>query len=113
MQKGFDEQHIESVLHNIGLSLKHQSPQFGLGLLFNSTPLWNHEDDTYEDNFKTAELELLKQKIMALDHEKRTKIYENGLKLEEAQRLYQMLIYYPVSRLQMSRKLLNWNPSKW
>ncbi|XP_023305859.2 presequence protease, mitochondrial [Lucilia cuprina] len=134
MEKGFDKQHIESVLHNIELSLKHQSPQFGLGLLFNSTPLWNHEgdvvenlrvsnmisqfrsqlqqdphylqkkvgqyfannthrltltmspDDTYEDNFKTAELELLKQKIMSLDHEKRTKIYENGLKLEEAQK---------------------------
>uniref|UniRef100_A0A1I8NNH5 Presequence protease, mitochondrial n=1 Tax=Stomoxys calcitrans TaxID=35570 RepID=A0A1I8NNH5_STOCA len=134
IDKGFDGKHIESVLHNIELSLKHQSPQFGLGLLFNSTPLWNHEgdvvqnlrvsemlsnfrsklqqdpqylqkkmshyfannthrltltmspDDTYEHNFKTAELELLQKKIVALDHEKRSKIYENGLKLEEAQK---------------------------
>ncbi|TMW45620.1 hypothetical protein DOY81_009302 [Sarcophaga bullata] len=134
IEKGFDLKHIESVLHNIELSLKHQSPQFGLGLLFNSTPLWNHEgdvvenlrvsnmisqfrtklqqdpkylqkktaqyfannthrltltmspDDTYEDNFKAAELELIKQKIISLDHEKRNQIYENGLKLEEAQK---------------------------
>ena len=134
IEKGFDSKHVESVLHNIELSLKHQSPQFGLGLLFNSTPLWNHEgdvvenlrvsnmisqfrtklqqdpqylqkktsqyfannthrltltmspDDTYEDNFKAAELELIKQKIISLDHEKRNQIYENGLKLEEAQK---------------------------
>ncbi|XP_055916539.1 presequence protease, mitochondrial [Eupeodes corollae] len=48
VQNGFESDHIESILHNIELSLRHQSPQFGLGLLFNSTPLWNHEGDIVE-----------------------------------------------------------------
>ncbi|XP_004535831.1 presequence protease, mitochondrial [Ceratitis capitata] len=134
ISEGFDSSHVESVLHNIELLLKHQSPQFGMGLLFNSTPLWNHDgdvvsnlrlsnmianfrhnlledpkylqrkveqyfatnthrltltmspDDHYEDNFRTAELDLLKQKIMSLDDIKRKEIYENGIKLEQAQK---------------------------
>ncbi|XP_067633018.1 presequence protease, mitochondrial [Eurosta solidaginis] len=134
IDEGFEPSHVESVLHNIELLLKHQSPQFGMGLLFNSTPLWNHDgdvvsslrvsnmitnfrhnltkdakylqrkveqyfatnthrltltmspDDHYEDNFKTAELDLLKQKIMALDETKRKEVFENGIKLEEAQK---------------------------
>lgn len=134
IEKGFDEKHIESILHNYELGLKHQTPQFGINLLFQSTSLWNHNgdivdnlrvnemiqnfrtqlqkdpqllqkkitecftnnthkltltmspDDMYEENFKAAELNLLKQKMIGLDHEKRTEIYENGLKLEEAQK---------------------------
>ncbi|KAL5286536.1 PITRM1.2 family protein [Megaselia abdita] len=42
---GFESDHIESVLHNIELSLKHQSPSFGMRLLFNCTSLWNHDGD--------------------------------------------------------------------
>lgn len=41
-EKGFDKDHIESVLHGFELSIKHQSPKFGLNLLFNLMPLWNH-----------------------------------------------------------------------
>ncbi|KAM3955772.1 presequence protease, mitochondrial [Aphomia sociella] len=40
--KGFDKDHIESVLHGFELSIKHQSPKFGLNVLFNLMPLWNH-----------------------------------------------------------------------
>lgn len=40
--KGFEKEHIESVLHGFELSIKHQSPKFGLNLLFNLMPLWNH-----------------------------------------------------------------------
>lgn len=40
--KGFEKDHIESVLHGFELSIKHQSPKFGLNLLFNLMPLWNH-----------------------------------------------------------------------
>lgn len=45
---GFDADHVNSVLNNIELSLKHQSPKFGLGLLFNITPIWNHNGDIVE-----------------------------------------------------------------
>lgn len=40
--KGFEKSHIESVLHGFELSIKHQSPKFGLNVLFNLMPLWNH-----------------------------------------------------------------------
>lgn len=39
---GFKKDHIESVLHGFELSIKHQSPKFGLNVLFNIMPLWNH-----------------------------------------------------------------------
>lgn len=39
---GFDKDHIESVLHGFELSIKHQSPKFGLNLIFNLMPVWNH-----------------------------------------------------------------------
>ncbi|XP_047541539.1 presequence protease, mitochondrial [Vanessa atalanta] len=40
--KGFEKNHIESVLHGFELAIKHQSPKFGLNLLFSLMPLWNH-----------------------------------------------------------------------
>lgn len=134
IKEGFEPQHIESVLHNLELSLKHQSPHFGNALLFNSTSLWNHDgdvvrnlrvsemiatlrcrlrenknyfqqkiehyfinnkhkltltmspDELYEDNFKQAEAEMLKQKVDALDSKKLETIYQNGIKLEAAQK---------------------------
>lgn len=44
IEQGFDRSHLDSVLHNIELMMKHQTPKFGLGLLFNLTALWNHGD---------------------------------------------------------------------
>ncbi|XP_068621806.1 presequence protease, mitochondrial [Battus philenor] len=41
-EKGFEKDHIESVLHGFELAIKHHSPKFGLNLLFNLMPLWNH-----------------------------------------------------------------------
>ncbi|XP_015602096.1 presequence protease, mitochondrial [Cephus cinctus] len=40
--EGFEKDHVEAVLHGIELDVKHQSSNFGLNLLFNLTPLWNH-----------------------------------------------------------------------
>lgn len=45
IEKGFEKNHLESVLHHIELHMKHQSTKFGLGMLFNLTPLWNHNGD--------------------------------------------------------------------
>ncbi|GBP87245.1 Presequence protease, mitochondrial [Eumeta japonica] len=41
-EKGLDKDHVESVLNGFELSIKHQSPKFGLKVLFNLMPLWNH-----------------------------------------------------------------------
>ncbi|XP_034654280.1 presequence protease, mitochondrial-like isoform X2 [Drosophila subobscura] len=134
IEEGFESQHVESILHNIELSLKHQSSHFGKALLFNSTALWNHDgdvvgnlrvsdmiarlrtclkqnknyfqeklktyfennlhkltltmspDELYEENFKQAELEMLKHKTDVLDNEKLEEIYQNGLKLDASQK---------------------------
>lgn len=45
IEKGFDDKHIASVLHSYELSIKHESSNFGLNLLFSVTPLWNHYGD--------------------------------------------------------------------
>lgn len=43
IDEGFDEKHIESVLHRYELSIKHESANFGMNLLFGIIPVWNHD----------------------------------------------------------------------
>lgn len=134
IENGFESQHVESILHSLELSLKHQSPHFGNALLFNSTALWNNNGDIvgnlrvsemitslrtslsqnkryfqekiqqyfannthrltltmspdalYQENFKQAEAEMLRQIINALDKENLQNIYQNGLELDVFQK---------------------------
>ncbi|XP_033114780.1 presequence protease, mitochondrial-like [Anneissia japonica] len=43
--EGFDDKRIEAILHKIELSQKHQTTNFGLGLLMALLSCWNHEAD--------------------------------------------------------------------
>ena len=45
MNEGFEKNQIDAVLHGIELQVKHQTSKFGLNLLFNVLPLWNHDGD--------------------------------------------------------------------
>ncbi|XP_044265991.1 presequence protease, mitochondrial [Tribolium madens] len=45
VNNGFDEKHIESVLHRYELSIKHETSNFGLNLIVGLTPTWNHNGD--------------------------------------------------------------------
>jgi Zn-dependent M16 (insulinase) family peptidase len=45
IEEGFDDKNIQGILHNIELNVKHQTPRFGLGILFGLNPVWNHEGD--------------------------------------------------------------------
>lgn len=45
IEKGFDTDHVNSVLNSYELSLKHQSAKFGLNLLFTLTAALNHDAD--------------------------------------------------------------------
>ncbi|XP_046428314.1 presequence protease, mitochondrial [Neodiprion fabricii] len=45
VNNGFEQSHVEAVLHGIELNIKHQTSNFGLNLLLSMTPLWNHEGD--------------------------------------------------------------------
>ncbi|KAG6444295.1 hypothetical protein O3G_MSEX003376 [Manduca sexta] len=63
-EKGFEKEHIESVLHGFELSIKHQSPKFGLNLLFNLMPLWNHNGPILNALKVNQLLEQLKTNLM-------------------------------------------------
>lgn len=42
---GFDQKHVESVLHQYELGLKHEASNFGLRLFFGIMPTWNHNGE--------------------------------------------------------------------
>lgn len=63
VERGFDEQHINSVIHSLELSMKHQTTKFGLGLLFSLTPLMNHNGDVIQAVNLTDQIEKLKKNI--------------------------------------------------
>lgn len=42
ISNGFEQNHIESVLHSYEISIKHETSNFGLALLFGLTPILNH-----------------------------------------------------------------------
>ncbi|XP_052861714.1 presequence protease, mitochondrial [Anopheles cruzii] len=65
IENGFERAHIESVLHNIELTMKHQTTRFGLGLLFNLTPLWNHDGDLIQAMNVSEAVRTLRQNIDA------------------------------------------------
>lgn len=48
IEKGFEKKHFESVMHVLELQMRHQTTKFGLGLLFNMTPILNHDADVVE-----------------------------------------------------------------
>ncbi|XP_015189441.1 PREDICTED: presequence protease, mitochondrial [Polistes dominula] len=45
IEEGFEQNQIEVVLHGVELGVKHQSSNFGLGILFKIMSLWNHDCD--------------------------------------------------------------------
>lgn len=65
IEKGFDEHHINSVIHSLELNMKHQTTKFGLGLLFSLTPLMNHNGDVIQAVNLTQQIEKLKSNIRA------------------------------------------------
>lgn len=68
IEQGFEEKHINTVIHNLELSMKHQTTKFGLGLLFNLTPLMNHDGDVIHACDVTKQIETLKSNIRSNPH---------------------------------------------
>ncbi|KAI5262151.1 Presequence Protease [Manis pentadactyla] len=48
IQKGFEDDRIEALLHKIELQMKHQSVSFGLTLMSYIASCWNHDGDPVE-----------------------------------------------------------------
>lgn len=60
---GFDPEHVDSVINNFELSLKHQSARFGLSFLFNLTAALNHEADIIKSLHIDKTLQKIKSNI--------------------------------------------------
>lgn len=63
IQNGFDKDHVQSILNSIELGIKHQTPQFGLHMLFGLTPAWNHDTDVLNSLDIGKQFEQLKQNL--------------------------------------------------
>lgn len=63
IEEGFDKKNLEGILHSIELNLKHQTSNFGLGLLFSVAPIWNHEGDVINYLKVESHIGEIKQKI--------------------------------------------------
>uniref|UniRef100_A0A8C9XNJ0 Presequence protease, mitochondrial n=1 Tax=Sander lucioperca TaxID=283035 RepID=A0A8C9XNJ0_SANLU len=48
IEKGFEEERIEALLHKLEIQIKHQSTNFGLSLASYIASLWNHDGDPVE-----------------------------------------------------------------
>ncbi|XP_069314745.1 presequence protease, mitochondrial isoform X3 [Eulemur rufifrons] len=48
VEKGFEDDRIEAVLHKLEIQMKHQSPSFGLALTSYIASCWNHDGDPVE-----------------------------------------------------------------
>ncbi|XP_050535717.1 presequence protease, mitochondrial [Daktulosphaira vitifoliae] len=48
IKNGFDQRDIENILHSVELSMRHQSSNFGLNLLYGLLPVWNHEGNVVD-----------------------------------------------------------------
>ncbi|RZC31870.1 presequence protease, mitochondrial [Asbolus verrucosus] len=65
---GFDEKHIESVLHRYELAIKHESANFGLHLLFGIIPTWNHNGNILSSLQINSLIEKLKKEMKQDNH---------------------------------------------
>lgn len=63
VQQGFEMDRVEAILHEIELQVKHQTSNFGLSLLFNIIPLWNHDGDIIQSLKINQAMSSLKSKL--------------------------------------------------
>lgn len=74
--EGFDAEHVNSVINNFELSLKHQSARFGLSLLFNLTAALNHDADIVQSLHFDETLKKIRTKINGDPQYLQTKVKE-------------------------------------
>lgn len=133
-EEGFADERVQAVLHLIEISVKHQSSNFGVNLLMNINPMFNHDgdvvtalhvnskisklrenmaknpnylkekikqyfvdnshrlilvmkpSDTYAEQLKQSEKQLLSEFVSKLSDTEKQAIYDNGLKLQAMQK---------------------------
>lgn len=64
IQEGFDNRDIDNILHSVELSIKHQTSNFGLQLLYGTLPIWNHDGDVLDSICVSEKIEEFKKKLI-------------------------------------------------
>uniref|UniRef100_A0A2P2HYL1 Presequence protease, mitochondrial n=3 Tax=Hirondellea gigas TaxID=1518452 RepID=A0A2P2HYL1_9CRUS len=62
-KEGFPQERIDAVLHTIELGLKHQTPNFGIGLAMNLAPFWNQDGNPIESLKVNESVDKLKKSL--------------------------------------------------
>ncbi|XP_064646562.1 presequence protease, mitochondrial-like isoform X1 [Lineus longissimus] len=63
VQNGIEQERIDALMHKIELSMKHQTPKFGLNLIVGLAGAWNHDGDPAETLQINKLLERFKQNM--------------------------------------------------
>lgn len=62
-REGFPAERVEAVLHSIELAVKHQTSNFGLSMIMNLSPPWNHGSDPIELLYINAKVERFRKQL--------------------------------------------------
>ncbi|XP_050438210.1 presequence protease, mitochondrial-like [Adelges cooleyi] len=63
IENGFDNRDIENILHSVELSMRHQTSNFGLNLLYGILPVWNHEGNIINTMNVSEKIEIFRKNM--------------------------------------------------
>lgn len=63
IKEGFDRQDIDNILHSVELSMRHQTSNFGLQLLYGILPIWNHDGNILDSMCVGEKIKEFKKKL--------------------------------------------------
>lgn len=63
IEEGFDNRDIDNILHSVELSMRHQTSNFGLQLLYGTLPIWNHDGNILDSMCVSDKIEEFKKKL--------------------------------------------------
>lgn len=63
IKEGFDKRDIDNILHSVELSMRHQTSNFGLHLLYGILPIWNHDGNITDSMCVSEKIEKFKEKL--------------------------------------------------
>lgn len=63
IKEGFDQRDIDNILHSVELSMRHQTSNFGLQLLYGTLPIWNHDGNIIDSMCVSEKIDEFKNKL--------------------------------------------------
>jgi len=61
--EGFDNRDIDNILHSVELSMRHQTSNFGLQLLYGTLPIWNHDGNILDSMCVSDKIDEFKKQL--------------------------------------------------